>query len=194
MLSIAITVLVLEFKVPYSDGVAGPRGLWTGLFDEWPSLFAYVLSFVTIGVYFARHHYLFMLYEKADHTFVLLNLLFLMCVSFLPYPTKVLAAHLRDPSTRGAAATFYAIGLALPAASWTLMWLYAVRGRRLVDGRLHETFIRLVTVQYVGTVLLFLAAAVASHFSAKLGLGTCVGLTLLYLLPPPRPSFAPKPL
>jgi len=168
--------------------------LLQALLDLWPSYFAYVLSFVTIGIYWARHHYIFMLYQKTDHVFKLLNLLFLMWISFLPFPTDVLATYLsdsahHDPLTQQTAVTFYAIGLFLPAVSWTLVWLYASGKRRLVDRRLEEGFVRRVTTVYVGTVVLYGCAILVSLVDFRLCLAVCVGLTLVYLLPPKPPVY-----
>jgi uncharacterized membrane protein len=154
---------------------------------------------VTIGIYWARHHYIFMLYQRTDHVFKLLNLLFLMWISFLSFPTDVLATYLsdsahHDPLTQQTAVTFYALGLLLPAASWTLVWLYASRARRLVDPRLEEGFVRRVTATYVGTVVLYASAVLVSLVDYRLGLVDCVALTLVYLLPPKPPVYIRKSL
>lgn len=193
VIAIAITLLILEIKPP---SVQGPSrfSLLRGLISLWPSYFAYILSFVTIGIYWARHHYIFALYQKTDHVFKLLNLLFLMCISFLPFPTEVLAEHMtggeiQDETNQTTAVTFYAIGLLLPAVSWTLIWLYASRRYRLIDRHLEPGFVRHLTVLYSGTVVLYLAAVLVSLISFRAGLATCVGLTLLYLLPPRDPVY-----
>src|SRR5258708_13308785 len=92
--AIAITLLILEIKVPRPASPSEPFSLLQSLLGLSPSYFAYVLSFVTIGIYWARHHSIFMLYQRADYVFKLLNLLFLICISFLPFPTHVLAPSL----------------------------------------------------------------------------------------------------
>ena len=84
---------------------------------------------------------------------------------------------------------FYALGLWLPAASWFLMWLCATRGGRLVDHRLDPGYLRRMTIQYGGSVALYSSAILLSLIDFKWGLGLCVGLTLLYLLPPRRPRY-----
>jgi len=48
----------------------------------------------------ANHHHIFHVYKRSDHYFVLLNVLFLMCISFLPFPTAVLAEYIADPEHR----------------------------------------------------------------------------------------------
>src|SRR5260221_1227377 len=195
--AIAITLLILEIKVPRPASPSEPFSLLQSLLGLWPSYFAYVLSFVTIGIYWARHHYIFMLYQRTDYVFKLLNLLFLMWISFLPFPTDVLATYLsdsahHDPLTQQTAVTFYAIGLFLPAASRTLMWLYASRARRLVDPRLQEGFMRRITTGHVRTVVLYARPVLLSLVDYRLRLALCVGLTLVHLLPPRAPVYVRK--
>lgn len=184
--SIAITLLVLEFRIhPAPD-------LRTALLKLGPSFFAYVLSFVTIGVYWARHHYIFKFYRYTNHTLNLLNLLFLMFISFLPFPTKVLAEYLRQGKDAETAATFYSLGLFLPALAWLLKWLYASRHQQIIDPHLDPKFIRKLTVVYAVTVTLYFSGIVMSLIDYKLGLCVSVGLTLFYILPPLAPIYLPE--
>ena len=170
--------------MPRPASPSEPFNLLQSLLGLWPSYFAYVLSFVTIGIYWARHHYILMLYQRTDHVFKLLNLLFLMT-----YLSD--SAH-HDPLTQQTAVTFYAVGLLLPAASWALVWLYASHARRLVDPRLEEGFVRRVTATYVGTVVLYASAVLVSLVDYRLGLIVCVALTLVYLLPTKPPVYVRK--
>ncbi len=62
--AIAITLLVLEIKVPHLDGADG-ESLSAALLRLWPSYFGYVFSFVMIGIYWANHHYIFHLYKQS---------------------------------------------------------------------------------------------------------------------------------
>src|SRR5256885_16182217 len=82
--AIAITLLILELKIP-ENKVSEDASLKSYLLDLWPQYFAYILSFLVIGIYWANHHYIFKLYVQTDHFFLMLNLLFLMSISFLPF-------------------------------------------------------------------------------------------------------------
>lgn len=183
--AIAITLLILDIKIPHE----GRRDLLASLLDLWPAYFAYALSFVMIGIYWAQHHYIFKLFAKTNHLLNLLNLLFLLCIAFLPFPTEVLNEYLRDSANQTTAATFYAFGLWLPAVSWFLMWLYAIREGGIVDPDLDRGYLRRMTVQYGGSVALYMIAILLSLAHFRWGLGMCVGLTLLYLLPPRPPAY-----
>ena len=88
--AIAITILVLEIKVP-SD----LRHLGRDLEHEWPAYLAYVTSFLTIGGVWIAHHRVFSRLRRIDATLVELNLLLLLFTAFLPFPTAILAEALR---------------------------------------------------------------------------------------------------
>ncbi|MEW6126950.1 MAG: TMEM175 family protein [Acidobacteriota bacterium] len=187
--AIAITLLILEIKIPHLGGTSDGKTLAQALMGLWTSYFAYVVSFITIGIYWANHHYLFKFFKKTDHLFNLLNVFFLMCISFLPFPTAVLAEYMNNPQERHSAVTLYAIGLLLPAFSWFLFWFYGSRNYRLLDHKLAPRFVKLLTGQYLLSILLYLIAVVISLWFTTTGLILCVGLTVLYLLPPKRPIY-----
>ena len=122
LIAIAITLLIIEIGVPH---VTGDESLSAEIADLWPSYGAYILSFVIIGIYWANHHSFLELFRRTDHTFLMLNVIFLMTIAFLPFPTAVLGEYLTDEAQRADAVTFYSIGLLLPAIAWFLVWLYA---------------------------------------------------------------------
>ena len=184
--AIAITLLIIEIAVPHLEN---GRDLEDALADLWPSYGAYALSFVMIGIYWANHHSFFGHFRRLDHFFLLLNVFFLMCIAFLPFPTAVLGEHLRHDSERQVAVGFYAFGLLLPAFGWLSVWLYA-NARKLVIERLARAYVRGLTVQYLISNACYATAILLSFWSAWAALGLCVGLTLLYLLPPRRPVYA----
>jgi uncharacterized membrane protein len=184
--AIAITLLIIEIGVPH---ITGEETLSAALRDLWPSYGAYVLSFVMIGIYWANHHSLFRLFVRTDHYFLMLNVFFLMAIAFLPFPTAVLGEYLDDSANRDAAVRLYALGLLLPAFTWTVVWLYAV-ARGLVDERLTQDHVRFLTGQYLLSNVLYVGALMLAFLDAWVALAIVVGLTLLYLLPPRRPRYA----
>lgn len=134
--TIAITLLIVEIKVPQVQAnteTTNTLSLASGLFALWPSYFAYIFSFMMIGVFWVNHHYVFLLYERSNRVFKLFNLLFLMCIAFLPFPTAVLARYITDAQQRQTAIILYALGLFLPVLVWLLIWLYASRDHRLLN-------------------------------------------------------------
>jgi hypothetical protein len=95
--AIAITLLVLEIAVPHVEHDAS---LTNALLDLWPSYFGYAVSFITIGVMWINHHHMFKDIERVDHGLLALNLLLLICISFVPFPTAVLAEYVGEDEFR----------------------------------------------------------------------------------------------
>jgi len=191
--AIAITLLILEIKIPHLHEGGETRRLASALYLLWPAYGAYILSFVTVGIYWANHNFVFKLYQRTDHVFNLLNVLFLMCVSFLPFPTAVLAEYLTEPEEKHTAVSLYAFGLLLPAVAWLMMWLYASYRYRLIERRLDPGFVQLLTWQYLFSISLYLGAWLVSFWNGPISLALMIVLTLLYLLPPKKPVYRRAP-
>ena len=179
--AIAITLLILEIKVP-----AGPEtqehGLWRALLGQWPSYVGYVISFATIGIMWVNHHALFKYIRRVDRALLLANLLLLMTISFLPYPTAVLAEHLPDADSRTPAAVFYGGTLVVIAISFNVLW-WAARGRRrLIGADAHPEGVRTITFRYgMGPLSYGMATAVAL-VNVWASLAIHLGLALMYAL------------
>ena len=92
VIAIAITLLVLEISVPHAD--AGDLG--DALLDQWPSYAAFGLSFVVIGIMWVSHHSMFERIAAVDRRLLFLNLLLLLGIGFLPFPTALLAEYVRE--------------------------------------------------------------------------------------------------
>jgi uncharacterized membrane protein len=155
--AIAITLLVLTIAQP-----ANYRDLGSQLWDRWPSLAAYVVSFMVIGIMWLNHHSIFGYLERIDRPLVYLNHLLLLTVVFVPYPTGVLGEALRRGEGTKTAAIFYSLTMALNAYCWAALWLYASSGRRLLHDGFPEEQRRSATLGFtVGPVLYTLAIGVA---------------------------------
>ena len=126
--AIAITLLVLTIAQPASDSPNVGRDL----LREWPGYAGYALSFVTIGIMWVNHHGLFARLVRIDRVVLFLNLLLLMGICFLPYPTGVLARYLAAGHDQTPAAVMYSASFLVCAIGFNAIWVYAVLGKRLV--------------------------------------------------------------
>lgn len=180
--AIAITLLVLEIGVPHL-----PEGgsLGHALRDLWPSYFGYAVSFITIGVMWANHHAMFKDIDRQDHTLVVLNLLLLMSISFLPFPTAVLAEYMRDDDQRLAATLAYGTTLVVIAIAFQLLWLYAARGRRLIDDHVSDARVRSRTVRYIPGFVAYCIGLPLAFVDPWISLGIYAALAIFFLLPIP---------
>ncbi|HKF80872.1 MAG TPA: TMEM175 family protein [Thermoleophilaceae bacterium] len=133
--AIAITLLVLEISVPESAF----DDLWKGIADQWPSYLAYVTSFLTIGGLWIVHHGVLRRMRYADLTMLRLNLVLLMVVSFLPFPTKLVAEAISLTSAERPAVLFYGVTLATISAVFSAIVRHvAGRGDLVQEGILPE--------------------------------------------------------
>jgi TMEM175 potassium channel family protein len=107
--AIAITLLVLDIGVPQSAF----DNLWRGFADQWPSYLAYATSFITIGGIWMLHHGVFRRLRYADNLVMRINLLLLMAVSFLLFPTRLVAEAITSGSAERAAVVIYGASLLL---------------------------------------------------------------------------------
>jgi uncharacterized membrane protein len=183
--AIAITLLILEIKVPHLEE---GESLANALLHLWPSYGAYAFSFWVIGIFWVNHHSFFKLFRRVNHGFLLLNVLFLALISFIPFPTSVLAEYVTDPARRQNAVTFYTFSMCLPVLCWIAMWLYG-NARHLTDHRLEPAYVRFMTRQYAVSNVLYISAPLVSLLNATLGMAICIGLSFLYFLPQRAPSY-----
>jgi uncharacterized membrane protein len=187
--AIAITLLIIEIGVPH---VEGGSNLGDEILDLWPSYGAYILSFVTIGIYWVNHHALYRLFHSTSHFFLMLNIFFLMAIAFIPFPTAVLGEYLDNEGQRQAAVSLYCAGLLFPAVGWFLVWAYA-QYRGLVDDSLHPRYIRFANYQYLVSVIAYGTALVLAFLESWAALALCAAITGVYLFPPRRPEYLPLP-
>src|SRR5579884_4245879 len=102
--AIAITLLVLEIKVP-----SGPGDLSRQLLQQWPAYLSFLISFTFIGIMWMNHHRLFTHIARSDDVLLILNLLLLLGVTIVPFPTAVLAASLGQSGQRAAVVLYNAV-------------------------------------------------------------------------------------
>ena len=148
--AIAITLLVLTIAPPTDY-----RDLGSQLWDRWPAVAAYVVSFAVIGIMWVNHHAVFSTVERINRPFVYLNMALLLTVVFVPYPTGVFGEALsRDEGAR-VAAVVYSVTMTINACAWSAMWLYASSGRRLLTDEFPEERRRAATLAFTSGGLIY---------------------------------------
>ena len=156
--AIAITLLVLTIPQP-----ANYHRLGDELANRWPSLAAYVVSFAVIGIMWLNHHSVFGHFERIDRGLFYLNLVLLLTVLFIPYPTGILGEALRRGDGARVAAVAYSVTMAINAYAWTAVWRYGSRGRRLLSSQFPETERATASFAFtIGTVLYTASIGIAA--------------------------------
>ena len=176
--AIAVTLLVLDIAVSANAG----HHLLRSIIDLWPAYLAYVVSFSTIGAAWLAHNAITEYLDRADAAFVRLNLLLLLFVSFLPFPTRLLADYIGEVSPERVAATFYGISLLLTTTMLLVLWRYAVRAR-LVRPDLADEEIELLTQRLTPGLSAYLVLIVSGLFFPVVAVIGYLGIALYYIIP-----------
>ena len=157
----AATLLILNLAV-------SGHPLGEQLLGIWPSYAAYAVSFITIGIIWTNHHMVMHQLAHVDRFFLMVNVLFLMFIAFIPFPTRLLALNLQSEGAQAAAIT-YGITLTTTAVLFNVLWRYAAHDRRLlrhdaeqkvVDG-IGRSYL-LGPVMYLSATLIALLSPIAS--------------------------------
>jgi uncharacterized membrane protein len=176
--AIAITLLVLEIRLP-----SGHATLAHKLADTWPSYLGYVTSFVTIGIMWANHHAIFRLIARTTHGLIVGNMLLLMCVAFLPFPTTVLADHVRHAGSDQTAATvFYSGTFIVIAIAFQVLWRVASQSNRLIIPGA-EAAAEQITRSYRWGIPSYTVSTLIALFSAPASLALVGAMALYWLIP-----------
>ena len=130
--AIAITLLVLQLKVPPIASVHSVDDLWKSLFQLWPSYFAFILSFGILLVSWVNHHYLFNVLDKSSRPFLYANGFFLMTITFMPFPTALLAEYISSEYAKPAIA-FYCFGGVVNSLGWNWLFHTLYKPKKLIN-------------------------------------------------------------
>ena len=177
--AIAITLLIIEVGVNEEGGSLAHR-----LAEQWPSYTAFVVSFAVIGIMWLNHHQMFKSIRTTDHGLFVLNLTLLLVVSFIPFPTKVVGEELHGTfADRRTAALFYGSTFVTVSLAFNVLWLWAARGRRLLEPGTPQPIIDGHTRRSLLSIPTFAVATLVSFWSPEVALVLYGIIALFYLLP-----------
>jgi uncharacterized membrane protein len=126
--AIAITVLILDIHLPVGGETASNSQLFNMLIGLWHKYLAYIISFWVIGLYWISHHRKFLLIKRFDYRLLSLNLLLLMVIAFIPFPTAVMSENGNRTAT-----IFYALTMAAGGLLVVILWWHAAHNHRLIE-------------------------------------------------------------
>jgi TMEM175 potassium channel family protein len=177
VLAIAITLLVIEIRPPeLHQGDRLAQALWA----QWPSYLAYLVSFLTIGVIWLNHHRVFEQVARVDGPLLLLNLNLLLWTGLIPFPTAVVAEHLRDggEAARTASALYCGV-LLLMGLAFGALFAWVTHTDRLLRRLPPPGVVRAARLRFTVGLVVYAVALALSLVSAPLALALC-GLMALY--------------
>ncbi|MEZ0065413.1 putative membrane protein [Streptacidiphilus sp. MAP12-20] len=152
--AIATTLLVLQVAVKDPASVKNGADAWSQLGGIWASYDAYVVSFLVIGIMWLNHHTVFGYVARVDRGLLVLNLLLLLVVAALPFPTGLVSDWLRIPGAGKVAVAVFSGFMVAHAFTFQSLWWWLTRTGHLFDSRVDVAAARALRVRFaVGTVV-----------------------------------------
>jgi len=161
--AIALTLLVLEIKIPHA---VSNLKLTDSLIALTPKIFAYFLSFFILGIFWFGHQMIAHYVLRSDRTHIFLNLLFLMFISLIPFSAALLGENLHHQ----VATTVYGINLFISGLIQYLHWEYMSSRNRLIDPELDRRIVRSVQKTFLTIPLIYGLGVATSFVSISSGL------------------------
>lgn len=159
--AVAITLLILTIGVPDVAEPFTEQALLDALGDMWHNFSGYILSFIIVGMFWMRHHYLFVRLEKHNRGLMWLNHLFLMVIVFLPFPTEMMSTY---PQSKVATA-IYAASMAVCGLLAAALWWYATVHYEFANGSIGRAQKKDATFSFLGMSAVFLLSLALVPFS-----------------------------
>lgn len=159
--AVAITLLILNIKVPIMPKKIASQRLPHELAALWPYFMAFILSFVIIGAFWIFHHRMLSQIKRINVAFLWLNLLLLMCIVFMPFSTSLISEYGNSVSV-----TFYAASWFVTSLVFAFIWWYASSKKRLVAKDFDLEDSKHAIMSFVVTSLVFAVSIIISIFSA----------------------------
>jgi len=186
--AVAITVLVFGLLPIGRGDLDAPI-----LLKAWPEYFAYVVSFLTIGIMWMNHHTILAHVARVDRPLLVLNLLLLMGVVAIPFPTALVADHLLHPGGTAAAVTYGLVMIAI-SICFSGLWVYVVTHAPALGAALPPEALRASIPGWTGGLLAYVAATLVALWSPFVAVIIYGALAVYYLfehLPSPASETGP---
>lgn len=176
--AVAITLLVFGIATPH----VGQNHLAHALLTQWLSYATYIVSFLTIGIIWVNHHGTFSRIVGVDRPLLFINLMLLLTVSFIPYPTSVMSEYIRQGGNNArAAAVLYAATMTAMSFAFSGIWLYAIKRGRLRADRIDVQRARATVPRFGIGMLIYGASIGLALVSPKLDLLLFGALAVFYV-------------
>jgi uncharacterized membrane protein len=164
VIAIAITLLVLDIKLPALPQDATSAALAAALYEIVPKVFSYIVSFLVVGQLWYMHFLRFRFIRRSDAGLIWLNLLFLMTIGFVPFASAVLSEH-----ANATAFALYDGTMAAASLMSAAIWGYAIAGDRLVEPGLHPQTRHRSLAGPLTVAAVFIVSAIAVQWSIHVG-------------------------
>jgi uncharacterized membrane protein len=137
--AVAMTLLVLDLHVPLStisNQITNEQDLWKALVKLGPNLFPYLMSFLTLGIFWVGQQTQLNYFTRSDRHLTWIHLAFLLAVTLMPFSTGLLAAFI----TFRVALVVYWLNIVLLGTMLFVSWRYAQHAQLMKDEVTTEIF------------------------------------------------------
>jgi uncharacterized membrane protein len=176
--AIAATLLILNVDAQVAGDV---ENLGDRLTHIWPSYLAYAVSFVTIGIMWVNHHWVMSQIDHTDRRFLFANIGLLLCIAFVPFPTRLVAEHIRGDGARDAALA-YGFTMVATAIMFNITWFYASTRRRLLRPDADSAVVRGISRSYLPGPWIYLGATLAAFLSPTVSVLLFLAIAVFYVV------------
>ena len=170
VIAVIITIMVLELKVPHPDGLAGLR-------EVLPTLTVYGLSFAFVGIYWVNHHLLLHRIREASPRILWANLIWLFCLSLLPFFT----AYVHDKQQDSFSVALYAASFLVTGFGFMLLRM-TINERRHIEGTFEHTDLA-VQLKHWGSLATYTLCVPLASYYPQISLAIIGLVTLVWVIP-----------
>jgi uncharacterized membrane protein len=180
VMAIAITLLVLDLKVPPLEDVENGQ-LVAALLARWPSYIAYLAAFLTIGIIWLNHRTLVDRIARFDARLHWLNLMLLLGVATLPWPTSLVAEYVQRGGPDASAATaLYGLMATVMALPWGFFWRHLADKPELLEPGYDAAYARAEWRRGTVGLPIYALATLVALIAPLLALLLYLAIALLY--------------
>ncbi len=172
--AIVITLLILNVRIPETDY----EHLYQGLINLIPSLLSYVLSFFVIGLYWVFHHNSFQHVHKIDRSFVWMNMVLLLFISFMPFPTYLMGKY----PFKEIPVIIYGFNLLAANLTGARMTFYIYKRKNLSADSYTAAVFKSQVIMYIVINLLYIIAIGIAFYNPQISYGIFVVVLILLIL------------
>jgi uncharacterized membrane protein len=167
LFAIAMTLLVVDLAVPVLNDHGSVRELADALGDDTAKFTSFFISFAVIGRYWLAHHTYFSALARLDRGLIGLNLLYLVFIAFLPFPTALLGEYFENPLS----IAIYAVNVAIVSGMEVVLFSYAYN-HDFLERKLPRDVYRYGAAMSLAPVVFFLLSIPVAFISTTLAVCT----------------------
>ena len=156
----AITFMTLSIDIPDLPTNLTESQLISALYDMYPQVESYIISFAVISIFWVSYHQVFNFIKESPISMVYLNLLLLLLITFLSIATSLVINY----GSYQIPYVLYCIVVIMTGSLLAAIWWYATRNYRLIDKDIHPLFIRGTMLNFLLIPFVFAISILVSFF------------------------------